>query len=418
MTTRDVLRIRDFRLLVTGLGLSWLGDAFSPIALSVAIVLSGGGAPELGVILASAVVARLVCSLAGGVWADRVTPHRIMVATDLVRTSTAGGMALAFALGDPPIVLLAALSAVTAGAGAFFYPAFISIRPLVVPHALRQSGNAAVSFLQSAAQVAGPVLAGVVVAQTGSVAGFAINCATFLWSAACVSRVRARAEVRSERGSFVAESREGLVEIKRHGWLVSGLAAAGLMHIAFGAFIVLMEITAVRELGGAQALGAISAAGGIGGLLGGLVAMRYQPRRLLLAAFVALALFPLLPLAFAWPGTLVAILLASVLGYGGLMFFSVGWDTSMQDRIPHDRLARVASWDILISFIALPVGHLLAGPLDAAFDTRVVMVGIAAWMLVAGCWPVLVTAVRSLTRDVSAPLDVAGEAPHPQPQPA
>ena len=70
MSIRDVVAIRDFRLLLMGQGLSWVGDAFNPIALSVAVVISGGGARELGTILASAVVARLVCTLLGGVFSD------------------------------------------------------------------------------------------------------------------------------------------------------------------------------------------------------------------------------------------------------------------------------------------------------------------------------------------------------------
>src|SRR6478609_409814 len=128
MTVRDLMRIRDARLLLVGQGLSWVGDAFNPIALSVAVVLSGGGAAELGVILASGVVARLLCSLVGGVWADRVTPHRIMVVADLVRAASVGSTAVAFAvMGDPPVALLAGLAAVTAGAGAFFFPAFVSL---------------------------------------------------------------------------------------------------------------------------------------------------------------------------------------------------------------------------------------------------------------------------------------------------
>src|SRR6476619_5422701 len=155
MNMRVLLGIRDVRLLLMGQGLSWVGDAFNPIALSVAVVLSGGGAAELGVILASGVVARLLCTLVGGVWADRVTPHRIMVLADLTRAASVGGLALAFAaLGDPPV----ALAAVTSGAGAFFYPAFVSLRPLIVPVEGLQPANGAISFLQSSAQVAGPVI--------------------------------------------------------------------------------------------------------------------------------------------------------------------------------------------------------------------------------------------------------------------
>ena len=62
------------------------------------------------------------------------TPHRDHGRRRRRRAAASvAGMALAFALGDPPLVLLAALAAVTSGAGAFFFPAFVSLRPLVVP---------------------------------------------------------------------------------------------------------------------------------------------------------------------------------------------------------------------------------------------------------------------------------------------
>lgn len=106
----------------------------------------------------------------------------------------------------------------------------------------------------------------------------------------------------------------------------------------------------------------------------------------------------LLPLGFAWPGTLPGILIMALIAQAGLMFFDVGWETALQEGIPHARLARVASWDILISFIAMPIGSALAGPVSEAFDTHTIMFAIAAWMLAAGCWPALVRGTRSFTR--------------------
>lgn len=411
MTTKDVLRLRDFRLLLAGQGLSWVGDAFHPIALSVAIVLSGGGATELGAIAAAAMGARLACTLFGGVWADRLAPHRVMVFADAVRAAAAAATAVAFLLGDPPLLLLASLAALTSGAGAFFFPAFVSLRPLVVPAAQRQSANAVISFLQSAAQITGPLLAGIAVAHLGPVTGFAVNAATFVWSAVGVTLVRARAELRTQRSSVHAEIVQGLAEIRRHDWLWTGLVSAGMFHVATGVLVVLVEVTAVRDLGGARALGLVLAAQGVGGILGGLLAMRAQPRRLLLWAFLALGGFPLFPLAFYWPGHLAGILLLGLVANAGLMFFAVGWDTALQDGVPHDRLARVASWDILISFSAIPLGNVLAGPLSARFDTATVMLGVSVWMLVAGCWPLLARGVRDFTR--SGEPDAAGGVAQP-----
>ena len=398
MTFRDLMGVRDVRLLLMGQGLSWVGDAFNPIALSVAVVLGGGGAGELGVVLASAVVARLLCTLVGGVWADRVTPHRIMVGADLTRAGSVAAMAVAFALGDPPVGVLAGLAAVTAGAGAFFHPAFVSLRPLIVPAAALQTANGAISFLQSSAQVGGPVLAGLVVARFGPVAGFTVNALTFVWSALCVARLRARADHVAARSGMLSEIREGLAEIRSRDWLWTSLVSAAMFHVAGGAFIVLVEVTAVRDLGGAHALGLVTASLGVGGLVGGLVAMRVQPRRMLFWAFVSLGLFPLFPLAFAWPGGLWAVMALGLVGQAGLLYFDVGWQTAVQQGVPHDRLARVASWDVLISFVALPVGNVLSGPLSARFAMTDLMTGIAAWMLLAGCWPLLVRGVRGFTR--------------------
>jgi MFS family permease len=403
MTPRDLLRLRDVRLLLAGQGLSWVGDAFNPIALSVAVVLSGGGAAELGIVLASAVVARLLCTLVGGVWADRITPHRIMVVADLTRAASVAGMALAFAAGDPPVALLAGLAAVTAGAGAFFYPAFVSLRPLVVPTAALQTANGAISFLQSSAQVAGPVLAGLVVARFGPVAGFTVNALTFVWSALCVARLRARADHVAARSGMLSEIREGLAEIRSRDWLWTSLLSAAMFHVASGVFIVLVEVTAVRDLGGAHALGLITAALGVGGLVGGVVGMRLQPRRMLLWAFAALGLYPLFPLGFAWPGGLVAIMALALVAQAGLLYFDVGWQTAIQQGVPHDRLARVVSWDVLISFVALPLGNVLAGPLSEHVETADLMVGTAVWMLAAGCWPLLVRSVRGFTRVSEVP---------------
>lgn len=402
MNVRDLLAVRDVRLLLAGQGLSWVGDAFNPIALSVAVVLSGGGPTELGAILASAVVARLLCTLVGGVWADRVTPHRIMLVADLVRAASVGGTALAFALGEPSVALLAALAAVTAGAGAFFFPAFVALRPRIVPAGGLQTANGAISFLQSSAQVAGPVIAGLVVAQFGSVAGFTVNALTFAWSAVCVARLHVRIDHVAPRAGMLTEIREGLAEIRSRDWLWTSLVSAAMFHVAGGAFLVLVEVTAVRDLGGAHALGLVTAALGAGGLVGGLVAMRVQPRRMLLWAFLALGLFPLFPLAFAWPGGLVAVMALALVAQAGLLYFDVGWQTAVQQGVPHDRLARVVSWDILISFVALPVGNVLAGPLSEHVATDDLMVGIAAWMLVAGGWPLLVRSVRGFTRDAPA----------------
>ena len=360
---------RDFRLLLAGQGLSWLGDAFQPIALAVAIVGAGGSAGDLGLVLAAGMVARLLCTLAGGVWADRLRPQTVMITTDLVRAVAVGAMAVLFAGGHQSLAGLSILSAVLGGAAAFFGPSFVSLRPLLTPTGRRQSANATINLLQSATQVVGPAAGGLLVATAGPVPAFTLNAVTFVLSAFTVALVRAVA-VRGERRGMLSELGEGWREIRSRDWLLAGLVSAAVYHVAFGAVFVLAQVVAIRELGGASAVGFIATAGGVGGLLGGFLALRAHPRRPLAVAFAALGLMPVYVLSFVWPALLPVVLLAAAVAFAGLMFFSVVWDTALQDGVPHRVLARVSSWDIMVSFIGVPLGNAVAGPLAHAYGKR------------------------------------------------
>jgi MFS family permease len=406
MSTSTTTVPTGFRLLAAGQGLSWFGDAFAPIALAVAVVAGGGSASELGLVLASTMAARLAGTLIGGVWADRLAPGRIMVASDVVRAASTFATAAYFATSQDSIALLCALAAVTGGAAAFFGPAFVSLRPLLVPVDRRHAANAILNILQNSAFILGPAAAGVFVAWAGAPWAFVVNAFSFLVSAATVAAIRVDAP-RAPRVGMVAELREGWREVTSRSWLLSGLLAATAYHAAFGAVVVLIDVMAVRELGGPTALGCISAASGAGGLVGGLLALRFPPSRPLFVGWPCVALMALFAAAFAWPGSLVVIIGAAMVGFAGLMYFSVCWDTALQDGVPHAVLARVSSWDILTSFVAIPAGNALAGPLAHTFGTeRVIVVG-AVVMATASFAPMFVRGSRDLRRSTSPAADPA-----------
>lgn len=377
--------------------MSWLGDGFQTVALSVAVILTGGGAGGLGLVMACAVVARLVCTLFGGVWADRMQPHRIMVLSDLVRCAGVAGLAVTFTAGERSLLLVCALAGIVGGAGAFFFPAMSSLKPVIVAAGRRQSANATLSLLQTGCTVLGPAAGGLVVAAFGAPAGFTVNALTYLASVATVSLIEARVE-RAERSTVFAEMREGWTEIRRRDWLLSGVLAAGIYHVANGVVLVLVQVVAIERLGGARAVGLISAAEGLGGVLGAAIALRYKPERPLMVGFAALGLMPIWVLSYVWPGVLVGVMAGASIGYAGLSFFSVAWETALQDRVPHRVLARVASWDILTSFVGMPVGNALAGPLAQAFGIDRVFLGAAAVIGCAGLAPLLARGTRALGR--------------------
>ena len=394
--------LSDFRLLATGQTLSWIGNGFQTVALAVAIVRAGGGAGDLGIVMACSFGALLVCSLFGGVWADRLQPQRIMVVSDLIRLLAAAAMAVMFAAGGYHLPLLCALVAVSSGAGSFFNPAMTALRPLLVPASRLQAANAKLSMLQTGSSVAGPALGGLTVAAFGAPAGFAVNAVSFLASMAACLLLRARA-TRGPRSSMLHELGAGWREISGRDWLLGGLFGASVYHIANGVILVLVQVIAIERLGGASAAGFIAAAEGLGGVIGAAVALRFKPRRLLRAGWLTLLLMPLWSMAYVWPATLVAVLVGAVIGWSGLIFFDVAWETAIQDRVPQSALGRVASWDTLTSFIALPIGNALAGPLSSRFGLNPVLTVCSAILLVAAASQLLIPGVRTLTRTAGTP---------------
>jgi len=388
----------DFRLLAAGQTLSWIGNGFQTVALAVAIVQAGGGAGDLGIVMACSFTALLACSLFGGVWADRLQPQRVMVVSDLVRLICAASIALMFSRGGGyPLVLLCALTAISSGAGSFFNPAMTALRPLLVPASQRQSANATLSMLQTGSSVAGPALGGLTVAAFGAPAGFAVNAVSFLASMAACLLLRTRA-TRGPRTSMLRELGAGWREISSRDWLLGGLLGASVYHIANGVILVLVQVIAIQRLGGASAAGFIAAAEGLGGLIGAAVALRFKPRRLLRAGWLTLLLMPLWAFAYVWPATLVAVLAGAVIGWSGLIFFDVAWETAIQDRIPQSALGRVASWDTLTSFMAMPIGNALAGPLSARFGLNPVLTVCAGILLASAASQLLIPGARTLTR--------------------
>ena len=123
MTTRDVLRLREFRLLFAGHGVSVFGDRMVAVALAFAVLELGGSASEVGLVLAASWVPAVASVLVGGVISDRVSRQTVMVSADLLRVASQGAMATLLISGAAEIWMLAALAGVTGAGTGFFSPA-------------------------------------------------------------------------------------------------------------------------------------------------------------------------------------------------------------------------------------------------------------------------------------------------------
>jgi predicted MFS family arabinose efflux permease len=174
-------------------------------------------------------------------------------------------------------------------------------------------------------------------------------------------------------------------------WVFVVSATFGTM---FGAtFIVLGPLVAERSLGGAGAWATILAVRAIGSIVGGVLALRLKPRRPLVVATCAVALFALPLFALAVPAQVAVIAVVAAFGGAGLILYNALWDTALQQHIPADRLARVSAYDWFATLAFQPIGLALAGPIAAS-------VGVSATLVGAGILQLVVIVAVLAVRDV------------------
>src|SRR6188472_2046226 len=103
-----VLREREFRLLWLGQSASIVGDRLVFVALAL-YVTEIGSPTDVGVVLAAHAFTLVACVMLGGVWADRLPRHRLMLATDLVRCAAQALLAVLIFTGAVEIWMILAI---------------------------------------------------------------------------------------------------------------------------------------------------------------------------------------------------------------------------------------------------------------------------------------------------------------------
>lgn len=399
MSRLGPLAERDFRLLFIARTTSRLGGSMAPVALAFAVLTTlHGSATDLGIVLAARMVPTICFVLLGGVLGDRLPRHVVMVGSNLVSGGSQAAAAALLLTGHASVAILAGLAAVNGLSSAFFMPASEGIVPQVVDAGILQEANALLRLSLNATNILGAAIGGLVVAATSPGWAITVDAASFLAAAAATAAMRLpAAAVRTH--SVLQELREGWRDFWSRTWLWAIVVQFGVMNAAqTGAIDVIGPKIAKEQLGGAAAWGAFLTATSIGLVGSGLVLMRWRPRRLLLVATVACFPFALPLVALAVP-TPEAVLVVTGLAWGfASEVFGVMWTVAMQQQIPRERLSRMYSYDMLGSFVLMPVGVALAGPVAALAGDRATLIGCAA-LVVGATAPVLLSRdVRTLKR--------------------
>jgi MFS family permease len=360
-----LLREPNYRRLFSGQTISLVGDGIGQIAIAFAVLDLTGSASDLGLVLAARGVVTTALVLVGGVFADRISPRVTMLRADFTRMVVMAAIAALLISGAAEIWQLAALYAVEGAASAFFNPAAAAIMPEVVGPAELQGANGLLSLSKSAGQIAGPALAGVLLAVATPGWAIAVDAASFGLSAAFLLALRVPRQASTALPNFVADLRHGWSEFSSRSWLVVMVGSAAIANAVFyPAFQVLGPAIADARLGGSGAYALIAAALGVGAVIGGVLSFGLRPRRPILFSEALLVLYlPIVLFAGAAPTVLIAA--GALVAGASLSIAGIFWDTTTAQHVPGPVLARVYSYDSFGSLALEPLGLALIGPIAA-----------------------------------------------------
>jgi MFS family permease len=352
-----------------------LGSMMAPIALAFAVLDLTDSASALGQVLAARTIPMVLFLLFGGVIADRFPRALVLQLSNLSSAATQGVVAYLVITGNADLVTIIALEAVNGTVWAISFPAMAGMVPQLVPREHLQPANALLSLVRNGLTVIGPTLGALLVVTVGSGWALAVDALTWLVAAALLSPVRIPPREPSEEpSSMLGELREGWSLFMGTTWLWVVVLAFGVLNaIHAGAWFTLGPAIAKDSIG-KQGWGLVLSAESLGLLVMTIVLLRLNVRRPLLVGMLGCSLMsvPLVVLGAA-PHLVLMVAVAFVAG-AGMEVFGIGWNVAMQENIDDRMLSRAYSYDALGSFVAMPVGQLVYGPLGERFGYHDVLV--------------------------------------------
>jgi predicted MFS family arabinose efflux permease len=370
-----------FRLLITGVFASSVGDLCYAVALPWLILSGVGGSALLGAVLAVYGIARVAGIFAGGVLTDRLGPRPVMLAADLVRCAAVCALGVQTLSGKPIVAVLLAISAVQGLCGGLFQPAALARVPDLLPERELATGNAIDSAVAQFGSLLGPAIGGVLVSAVGAGAAILVDGASFAVSAFTLIAIgwvqRADRHAESAAGRAAGTGGEAgsdapaqetpppvtFGQVLRSGRLLHVLFAASLIgnFVYVGSYDVALPTLAHRAYG-ADGYGALLAVVACGLLIGALLAHRIRsvtrPGMAVAGLTAAMAVsISLVPYLGGLPGALAAMLVFGI-GTGGSGVYFV---TMLQTWSPRALIGRIMSTIMLASLGTYPVSVALCG---------------------------------------------------------
>lgn len=394
----------DFLLLWAGQSISFFGSQITTLALPLLAALTLGATPgQLGLLVAAGAAPDLLISLVAGVWVDRLRRRPLLIAADLGRAALLLAIPLAALLDLLDIWLLVAVAFGNGLLTTLFGIAYLSYVPALVPREALVEANGRLQISSSAADVAGPGLAGTLIQVITAPVAILIDACSYLLSGLLIWRIRAveppPVEARAGLWSAIGV---GLRTVW-HAPLLRALAGTTSTYNFFDSFLTAVYILFLtRHLGlSPVAVGAVFAVGGVGGLAGATIAAPIA-RRLGVGRTLAAAIFVAglgeLAIALAGGPRLVAlslVIVAEATVQCAAAIFGVTGVSLRQAATPDQLRGRVNATLRMLRTGLVPLGALLGGAIGTTYGLRPTMLIAGCGTLLAVIW-ILASPIRSM----------------------
>jgi MFS transporter len=252
-----------------------------------------------------------------------------------------------------------------------------------------QEANALLGLSRSILGLLGPAIGGVLVAVGSPGGALLVDAATFLAAAALLMRISipARAD-HVEPEPFFAELREGWREFKRQTWIWTTIVFFGIGNMVSTSIFVLGPLVMKQDYNGSTSWTIVLVSFSAGTILGGMVALRFRPGRPLLASCIAATPLVLQPIGIALKLPIEGLAAIGAASGVGLAIHLALWFTVFQTHVPEAARSRVSSYDALGSFVLMPLGLALAGPIAGLIGVTETL--IATGLIEAACFAVII----------------------------
>ncbi len=384
-------RYRDFSLLWSGLLVGNIGTwmQFTALGYYVAKMAPDAavGAFYIGLLGASRMVPVLIASPFAGVVADRYPRRMILLSTNILTAILAVLLAAALLGGFASLPVVLVLSALQAATQSFDAPARQSWVPLMVPREFVGNAIGLNSFAFNAPSVAGPPLAGLLIAASGIAPCMILNAIVKFAVVAAIVLMKPAPVSSKSHASFLAAIKEGVAFIYGHDvlrWIYLMLIVTALSVRSYNFLLPAYAVHVVHT--DARGLGWLMAATGAGAMLGALSIAALNVRRRAVIWFVSgtIASIGVMCLGFTDQLGIAAIVLTFI-GLGTQSFVGSS-NVLVQTLAPDDMRGRVVSVYSMILLGLVPGGALVIGSIARFVDLRDVFIGSGLLCTIVAIW--------------------------------